>query len=85
MPLPAFYISPPDIRPRGKPTPAPPLTPSPDAQSIPTYDHPPTRESPVSVLACQKFPTYIAACRTGSSAHLGCACLRLYLATPCHP
>ena len=59
MPLPALSLSSADFHPRGKPTPAPPYMPFPDAQPVPAQDRPPTRASPVSVPSCQKVPVSV--------------------------
>ena len=82
---PFLFISPPDVRPRGKPTPDSCLKPPPSAQSIPAPDHHPRRVSPVSVPVCQTFPDSLAACRPGSCAHLCVAHPHPSLASPHHP
>ena len=82
---PFLFISPPHVCPRCKPTPASPLSLLLLAQYIPTKYHPPTRESPVSIPACQNFPASLNACHTGSSAHLVVSCLCLFLGSPHHP
>ena len=46
---PFIFLLPPDVRPRGQPTPTSPLKPSPSAQSVPAQYRLPTWVSPVSV------------------------------------
>ena len=82
---PFLFLLPPNVCPRCKPTPASPLSLLLLAQYIPTKYHPPTRESPVSIPACQNFPASLNACHTGSSAHLVVSCLCLFLGSPHHP
>ena len=85
MPIPAFCLSPTNFCLRGKPTPDPPLTPSPAAQSVPALDHLPAWASPVSVQACQTFSASLADQLTGSSDHLSVTHICQYLAPPRHP
>ena len=85
MPLPAFSLCRQISAWGGQPNPLPPLTPSPDAQSVPTQNHLPNRASSVSVPACQKVPTSLAACLMGYSAHLSVTYLCPYLTPPVTP